>query len=227
MPTKNNSEIYYINVRDRLTDLVGAVERDNCLNLQSLNIHAGIFYTEFLNSLFDWKLKNANEIKQNAKGIDLIDEENKIIVQVSSTAKRVKVQSSLNKSDQAQYRGFHFYFIAIVNNVPKYKPFTLPKEIIFEDVYDVTKLQDKVLNSTNKKKKALSGLVEEYFSDVRQGNVVPMKAISKEDLFSALSNAFEREKKNNPSMIMESINESIFPMCHLEPKVRVDANTIG
>ena len=28
MPTKNNSELYYNNIRDRLSDLVGAVERD-------------------------------------------------------------------------------------------------------------------------------------------------------------------------------------------------------
>ena len=56
--TRSNIEYYAINIRDKLTDLVGAVARDGCLNLHNLNIHAEFFYAEFLNLLYGWNLIN-------------------------------------------------------------------------------------------------------------------------------------------------------------------------
>ena len=46
-----------------------------------------------MNHLLGYELKNINAIRQNTEGIDLFDNKNKIIVQVSSTLqnKRLKI----------------------------------------------------------------------------------------------------------------------------------------
>ncbi len=162
-----NSEVYCNYIRDRLTDLVGTVRRENCLNLQALNIHAEQFYANFLNLLFDWQLGNANALRQNAKGIDLIDEENHIVVQVSSDKTRDKVQKSLEKSEQ--YQGCHFYFVAIVEKVSfrQEETFQVPPGLTFDpinDVFSVTKLEEKVRYTVIEKQKALYELMKKHFS---------------------------------------------------------------
>ena len=54
-------------------------------------------FTNFLNVLFGFSLKNINQVTQNAAGIDLIDDANKLVLQVSSTASKAKVESALSK----------------------------------------------------------------------------------------------------------------------------------
>lgn len=66
----------------------------------------------FFNALFGWKLENLNSIKQNVEAIDLIDRDNKIVIQVSATATREKVESALTK-DLSAYTGYSFKFISI------------------------------------------------------------------------------------------------------------------
>ena len=46
-----------------------------------------------------YNLKNLNETLQNVEAIDLIDEKKKIVIQVSSTNKKKKIESSLNISN--------------------------------------------------------------------------------------------------------------------------------
>ena len=169
MAFRINDQFYFNNIRDKMAMFLSSVKRDNFVNLQSLNIHAEEFYIEFLNILFDWELKNANEDKQNSKGIDLIDKNGKIIVQVSSTATHAKVQSSLDKIDQGKYNGFHFFFIAIVEKIPNYrKPFQAPSNIFFDknrDIFSTSQLEEKVLYADIEKKKQLSTLFDKFFSD--------------------------------------------------------------
>jgi hypothetical protein len=49
--------------------------------------------------LFGWELQNLNVVQQNAAGIDLVDTTNKIIVQVSATATKQKIESALAKGN--------------------------------------------------------------------------------------------------------------------------------
>lgn len=214
--TRSNIEYYAINIRDKLTDLVGAVARDGCLNLHNLNIHAESFYAEFLNLLYGWNLINENAIEPNAKGVDLVDERNKVFVQVSSENTRKKIQESLDKCNQDRYSGFHFYFVVIVNKYHPRDGYNVPPIILFNseaDVIDVEKIQHdaNALRSIDSKK-ALSDLLDKYWSQEQ----IPMEKL--------LADAFTREINRNPSMRMERMVKDILPRGHFVSMVRMEQN---
>lgn len=214
--TRSNIEYYAINIRDKLTDLVGAVARDGCLNLHNLNIHAEFFYAEFLNLLYGWNLINENAIEPNAKGIDLVDERNKVFVQVSSEHTRKKIQESLDKCNQDRYSGFHFYFVVIVNKYHPRDGFNVPPIILFNsetDVIDVEKIQHdaNALRSIDSKKN-LSDTLDKYWSQEQ----IPMEKL--------LADAFTREINRNPSMRMERMVKNILPRGHFVSMVRMEQN---
>lgn len=71
------------------------------------------FLRELPHVLFGYKLKNMNAVAQNAEGIDLIDTVNALVLQVSSTASKTKIESALAK-DLAAYKKYRFFnFVAI------------------------------------------------------------------------------------------------------------------
>jgi hypothetical protein len=91
-------------------------------------------------------LENANTRESNFKAIDLIDDVNKIFVQVSSDNSRDKVQSSLDKLDEDKYDGYAFKFVSIALGVDhlKKQTFTKPDGILFEpstDCYDIKRIE--------------------------------------------------------------------------------------
>lgn len=50
------------------------------------------------NLLFDFELINMNKFRQNVEKIDLVDSKNKVIVQVSATCSKQKIEDSLSKN---------------------------------------------------------------------------------------------------------------------------------
>jgi len=58
-----------------LTQLRMSVGHRNSLNLQDVNVHAEAFFRDFLNLVFEYKLKNINIVERNARAIDLGDED--------------------------------------------------------------------------------------------------------------------------------------------------------
>lgn len=54
-----------------------------------------------------------NRFNPNVEAIDLIDTENKILYQVSSTATKQKIENSLSKETCANYSGYSFKFVSI------------------------------------------------------------------------------------------------------------------
>lgn len=81
------------------------------LGLYDINRMCEFFYTRLLRELYGYKVTNANTNQANTKGIDLIDTENKLMVQVSSDCSKNKIQKSIAKSQN--YIGYHFIFISI------------------------------------------------------------------------------------------------------------------
>ena len=136
------------------------------INLLDLNIHSENFYLNFCNELFGFKLRNMNAIKQNAEAIDLIDEAaasirlpidlidetNHIIIQVSSTATKAKVESALSKI-QAKFDGYFFKFISISKDASEIrtKIYNPPHNVIFApetDIYDINSILKVILVSS-------------------------------------------------------------------------------
>ncbi len=108
----------------------------NKAGLYDSNLMAENFFCGFLNILYGWELKNANDLKKNCPGIDLIDEENLVVVQVSSTADANKIQSSIDKflEYKKPKEEYQFYMLVITEKQKDYKKeFITEKEVSYED----------------------------------------------------------------------------------------------
>lgn len=104
-----NRSHYFNYIEDRLTHLACKIEVRGKLNILDLNLHSENFYLHFFNKLFNWQLINLNSVAQNVEAIDLIDHTNQIIIQVSSTSTKAKIEAALKK-DLSAYGLIVLYF---------------------------------------------------------------------------------------------------------------------
>ncbi len=125
------------------------------------------FFAELTNLIFGYQLKNINIYERNAKAIDLIDTENKIIVQVSSNNSKVKVQSSLDGiKEEYKKKNYHFIFISISREAAhlKRQSFKIPEGIIFDpknDCFDNHTLITHIVSKGNECIKKVSDYLNE------------------------------------------------------------------
>lgn len=155
-----NRSNYFNYIEKELNTLSYRIKIRGKINLLDLNIYSETFFAELISLLLKYDLKNINLIKQNTEGIDLIDEKNKIIVQVSSTCTKQKIENSLAKKIFENYRGYHFKFIAIVGDADKLRSntFNNPHKVTFssaDDIYDIKSLLNIVLNLQVKEQREL------------------------------------------------------------------------
>lgn len=201
---------YFNYIENKLSTLVVSVKNRGKLNLLDLNIHSEIFFANLFNRIFNYNLINANMIKQNQEGIDLIDKNNKVIIQVSSTCNKAKIQNSLNKSKD--YKDYSFKFIAITssNYVTKVKEHSFEKGLLNfnpkEDIYGISEILRVIQNLEIDLLKKVYQLIKEelevevdiYKIDTNLAKVVEI--LSKVDL-----RLVEEPKKNNVFEIEEKI----------------------
>ena len=104
-----------------------------------------------MNIIFSYNLRNLNAVIQNAEGIDLVDDVNKIIMQVSATSTKQKVEKSLSKKKLNEYKDYHFRFIAIIEDANKLRSETYknPYNVAFDpqnDIIDISYIL-KIINN--------------------------------------------------------------------------------
>lgn len=155
----NRSE-YFNYIEEKMNILSYRIRNRGKINLLDLNIYSETFFAELMNHLLGYNFKNINPIKQNTEGIDLIDEKNKIIAQVSSTCIKQKIESSLNKEIFQRYPRFQFIFIAIAGNAETLRTATYknPYKAMFlptDNIYDITSLLNIILNLDISKQRKL------------------------------------------------------------------------
>ena len=201
---------YFNYIENKLSTLVVSVKNRGKLNLLDLNIHSEIFFANLFNRIFNYNLINANMIKQNQEGIDLIDKNNKVIIQVSSTCNKTKIQNSLHKSKN--YEGYSFKFIAIISSVDvtKVKNYCFEKGLLNfnpkEDIYGISEILRAIQNLEIDLLEKVYQLIKEelevevdiYKIDTNLAKVVEI--LSKVDL-----RIVEEPKKNNVFEIEEKI----------------------
>ncbi len=139
-----NRSQYFDFIEENLSMLATRIEMRGGLNLLDLHLHSENFYLYFFNILFRFNLQNINTIQKNAAGIDLVDTANKIIIQVSATATKQKIESALAKN-LSIYKGYSFRFISISKDATalRKKKFSNPHNLIFspaDDIFDVPAL---------------------------------------------------------------------------------------
>lgn len=138
-------------IKRALGSLSYEVSMSTSLNQLSINVHAEQFFSELLNFLFNYNLINTNFEEQNAASIDLLDEENRIAIQVTSDSSLNKVRKTLDKFCE---RKFHKKVdrLIILNLIKKtkHKEQTIGEDnfkiSLKDDVWDYTDLISEINN---------------------------------------------------------------------------------
>jgi hypothetical protein len=213
-------------------------------NLLDLNLHSENFYLNFFNELFGWQLQNMNAIKHNAEAIDLIDQTNQIIIQVSSTATKQKVESALSKEKLASYKVYSFKFISIAKDASKLRTQTYnnPHNIIFEpksDIYDIKTILDVIIVLDIESQRRIYNFIkQELSSDVDVSKIdtnlaAIINILAQEDwdkeLDSYQTKPFEIERKiefNNLKNAKAIINDHMIHHSRVD-KIYAEFNKIG
>ena len=161
-----NRTTYFNYIEEKLNILAYRIEVRSKLNLLELNIHSENFFADLCNIIFDLELENLNFSYQNIDGIDLIDHKNKVVVQVSSTCTKTKIENSLSKNVYTEYKDYNYKFMSISKNAPsslKNKTFQNPYSMKFDpkqDIWDVELLLKKTFNQTVSKQRCLYDFIK-------------------------------------------------------------------
>lgn len=149
---------YFDYVEEKLAILSIRVKNRGKLNILDVHMHSENFYRDFINLLYGWSLENANNRLQNIEAIDLIDDNAKLIVQVSATATKTKINNSLSKKSIVEYakRGYTFKFVSIAENADQLRQqkYNNLYNIGFStknDIYDISSLEKDILNLKSQK----------------------------------------------------------------------------
>ncbi len=109
-----------------LAALEALVRQRDALKLYDVNQHCEEIYGELLNEVLKrrhlrLKLISANTPEHpNLKGIDLIDEKRRVVVQITSSATNDKLNHTFHEiNDQRGYNGFTLYFMFIAGKMEK------------------------------------------------------------------------------------------------------------
>ena len=140
-----NRDIYVAKIKTLLNILKGEIKDSGKLNLLDINVHVEDFYRDLLNLVYGWQLKNMNQWNQNAAGGDLWFEDGKVVIQVSSTSTKEKIQSSIDKLSTEQFAGYRFKFLRIDGDVIKLRKelYNTHDDIVFDpstDIIDISSL---------------------------------------------------------------------------------------
>lgn len=89
-------ELYIKEIAEELGSLRSRIELLSGINFLDINIVAEYHFQEILNVLFSYNLSSSNATKSNTAAIDLLDIQNGIAIQVTSTSTKAKVQKTLD-----------------------------------------------------------------------------------------------------------------------------------
>jgi hypothetical protein len=130
---------YFNFIENKLSILATSIKSRGKLNILDYNQHSENFYLELINLIYNWELENLNKTKHNFEGLDLIDKKNKVIVSVSATCSKAKINSSLEKKSLNNYTGYNFKFISISRNADNLRKniFNIPTGITFNPYNDI------------------------------------------------------------------------------------------
>jgi hypothetical protein len=148
-----NRATYYNFIEERLITLCTRVELRGKINILDYHLHSENFYRDLFNKLYTWNLENLNSLVQNVEAIDLIDRTNNLVIQISATNTKAKIDSALSKPSlsSAGYDGFNFKFISIArdaNNL-RSQSYSPPAGINFvpaTDIHDAKSILQDVYN---------------------------------------------------------------------------------
>lgn len=122
--------------------------------------------------MYGYNLEPSNVGKANAEAVDLIDEDKKLVVQVSSTATKTKINSTLEKEKikELSNEGYRIKFVFVANEVKNLRDETYNNihNIIFEpnaDIWDKVTALERIPQLTIDKMTLVHDLIQKEFGE--------------------------------------------------------------
>lgn len=180
---------YYYKIRTCLARMWAETYIDSASNLQDSKIFCENVIKDLLNDVYDWNLINGNQETYNVGGFDLKDDSNKVLVQVSSTTTKDKVNNSIEKSDIDEFSGYRLIMFGIgIGDYPmiyeKTGGYTVPAKITFDkdnDRWTIRTISKEIQGITDiLKLERISNRLESQYGKVEKWNP-PKKPIKPEN----------------------------------------------
>lgn len=163
----NKRDRYIKQINFSLALLRTVIEQLNKINLTDYNIIAENFYRDLL-KFYGFELKNLNEKKQNADSIDLVDEENKIAIQVTSRNDAKKIHDTIKGFNKPEYDEYKHLIMLLIGK-PKliYKAdFTQKNLFVFDKKEDIVDIDDIIKKFSSYPAKQLEPIVDFLESEI-------------------------------------------------------------
>lgn len=189
-----------------LAYLKNEISLSNTLNLTDINIHAENFYRDLFSLIYGYDFVNANSIKQNASFIDLINQEHKIAIQVTSQNDSGKINKTIEGFfGNPEYKDFQLNVLLIAKAAKDYtSDFThngLYKFNVETDIIDFEKLLAKINDLKLDEIIRIHTLLEKHI------NIPRVKTQSNEvETIMALINFLSNDKNRIPVINESEVN---------------------
>ncbi len=155
-------------IKNYLTEVERSIEFDTRANLFDINKHCENFYCGLLNIIYGFKLKNANVESKNYTSVDLIDDNNGIYIQVTSTNTRDKVQTTIDKFIKKEfYKDNRLKIMIICGKKEEYKKsFNTQQKFVFNSSKDIIDNRDLYSAISNLKIELIDQVLEYLKSEI-------------------------------------------------------------
>ena len=126
----------------QLASICAEVKLENAVGVYAINIYFENLIRDLLNSIFACQFENGNYRRRNQKGYDLIENQQRILVQVSSENAPEKIQDSLYKLNSGITERWRFCFFLIGEKGDKLRKrkYCIPENVEFspkKDIWDM------------------------------------------------------------------------------------------
>lgn len=142
------------------------------MNDFSINIHAEDFFKDILNKVRKANFVNANSSGKNEAYIDLVDHDSKIVMQVTSTTTKHKIDNSFKILKNPNYKGYTLEILYLLEKPSDFKPKSIAE---FKNNYGIVDIHSHLKDSSDllNEIKAMDGirlgeLYHQYFSDIEE-----------------------------------------------------------
>jgi hypothetical protein len=167
-----------LNISELLSRFKFQVGILNASSLLDINIIAEDFFIPILNEIFDCDLKNANLIAKNYPAVDLIDEINKITIQITATSSSKKVRETLEKivTNNFHEKYNKIFILIITTKQAEYNSSMLSSatqgkfQFTNENVIDIEGLFSKIKSLSLEKIKLIENYLKCQYTDIETTN---------------------------------------------------------
>jgi len=108
-------------IKKKLIDLRSEVAVDNEIGHYDINKIVEDVYVHVLNDVYGWNLKNANLIQENFPAIDLVDVDNEIVIQVTSSTDTGKLRGTIEKFKKLDAYSSYDLKMFYINGMPNFQ----------------------------------------------------------------------------------------------------------